>query len=184
MPTRMLNWRVFWAFWLTGLGLFFLIAASNSYLVTPMVPAGIIDHQSAATAARVDAIHASWKEAGVNGFATASMVIDLIFIGVYAVGGTLGAILIQRSARQRGLRVFGGFIFLAYLIFALLDYSETISELVQQLSSHGNGTLAMIAAAVRPLKMFAFLAASVATIIALIWYRLARQRNPRGSGSI
>lgn len=178
MPRSLMRWPVFWILWLTGLALFLFIGATNSYLSTPVAPMGIIDHQSAATAARVDEIYASWSKAGVNDFAAASMLIDLLFIGIYSFGGAIGAVMILRASRHRLLRAFGFFALLSYVLFALLDYVETVSELIQQLSGRGNDTLAMLAADTQPLKMTAFLTASAATIIVLIWYRFVAPREP------
>ena len=179
MPEAFIKRRVFWLLWLTGLALFFFIVATNLYLITPTAPAGIIDHQSAATAARVNAIHASWKDAGVNGFATTSMLIDLLFITLYALGGLVGALQIRRSTQSRGLRLFTTLIVLLYGTFAALDYAETFSELVQQLTGQGNDALALIAATARPLKMSAFLLGSLCTVVSLIWHHLSSPNRRR-----
>ena len=75
----------FWRYWLFGLLLFAAMIALNPTLSTSVSPMGISDHQTAGTAAKVDAIQQAWKAAGVLLIARASMLIDL-FSSVCTVG--------------------------------------------------------------------------------------------------
>ncbi|ANI79262.1 hypothetical protein [Sphingobium sp. EP60837] len=147
---------------------------ANGYLANNAAPNGIIDHQLAGSAERVDDIHASWSAAGVDSIATASMMIDLLFIGVSASAGVLGASLIHTRTKSKPLLHFSKLICLMFLAFALLDYSETVPELIQQICGHGNDTLAIIAATVQPIKLIAFLGGVATLVIALIWCKVTK----------
>lgn len=168
----MLNWRLFWILWLSGLALLLGLFAAGGQLVTSVAPDGVLDHQSAATAARVDAIYASWAEADVIGVATAGFVVDLLFIGVYSLGGAIGALLLVREGHQNGLRYLAKIAVGLYILFFLADVTETTSQLIQHLSGHGSDTLAALAAAVQPAKAVFFLLASAATLTGLLWRKL------------
>jgi hypothetical protein len=166
--------RRFWRFWLGGLSLFALLIASNVCLMTDVAPSGIGDHQQAASAIRVDAIHASWQAAGVMGLAKLGMVGDLIFIGVYSLGAAAGGLLFVRTKRT-ALRRLGALIMVAAAVFCLTDYVETICQLVQALQERGSDTLAGIAAMVRPAKSVAFLITFFGLLAALALRRTARR---------
>lgn len=177
MRTVSISWKLVWVLWILAIALFAFIAGTNGHLATAAAPNGIVDHQGAATAARVNEIQASWKADGVNGFATASMIVDLIFIGVYLLAGATAAILICRSTRIRALWTLATISLCIYILFAVLDYGETVSQLIQQVSGSGNDGLAALAAAVAPIKMLAFLTAAMTTVVALIWFRWERLRR-------
>lgn len=61
--------RNFWRFWLGGSLILAIMIAMNPLFVNDVSPWGIRDHQSAGTAARVNAIQAAWQAAGVMDFA-------------------------------------------------------------------------------------------------------------------
>lgn len=168
--------RRFWRFWLSGLLLFALLIASNVWLMTDVAPAGIGDHQQAGTAARVDAIHASWQAAGVMGLAKLGMVGDLIFIGVYSFGAVMGGLLFIRT-RQPILRRVGALVVIAAIVFCVTDYVETICQFIQASQERGNDMLAGIAATVRPAKSVAFLITFFGLLATLLLRRTARRAS-------
>ena len=168
MP-NLYNWRNFWIFWGGGLALFAWLVASGGVLETAVAPDGILDHQAAATAARVDAIQASWAEAGLLDIARWGMIVDLVFIGLYMSGGIIGGRLIWQQAKSPTLKKLGLLCVLSYFLFGLTDYVETVSQLVQLLQNRGSDILAGIAAVARPVKLAAGLVGTIAMVSALIW---------------
>lgn len=168
---KYLPWRLFWASWLGGLALLIGLMVTGDRLRTPEAPNGILDHQSAATSERVDAIYTSWVDAGVASFATSSMVADLLFIAVYSFGGVLGARLLIRRAPRGFLRYLAMATVGLYVVFFLTDAIETVSQLVQHLSGRGSDSLAHTAATMQPIKIMAFLLASLGTICSLLLHR-------------
>lgn len=168
--------RRFWRFWLSGLLLLALLILSNIWLMTEVAPAGIGDHQLAGTAARVDAIHASWRAAGVMGLAKLGMIGDLVFIGIYSVGSVAGGLLFIRTY-QPILRRLGVLVVVAALVFCLADYVETICQFIQTSRERGNDSLAAIAASVRPAKSVAFLSTFFGLLAALFLRRTARRAS-------
>ena len=77
--------RLFWYCWLGGLLFLVILIVMNPLFVNDVSPWGIRDHQSAGSAARVDAIQAAWHAAGVMGYARWGIALDLIYIAVYSV---------------------------------------------------------------------------------------------------
>lgn len=168
MPKYM-NWRNFWIFWLGGLAVFLFNVTTIGPLMTDVAPTGILDHQSAGTAERVDAIQQSWAVAGQMNYAKWSMITDLIFIGLYSIGGILGGRLIWQEARSPSLKKLGLFMVLIYFLFGLFDYVETLSQITQLLQNEGSNLLAGIAAMARPPKILTWIIGTVGMIIALVW---------------
>ncbi len=170
-----INWRNFLIFWLGGIALFLVVVVTGGPLITDTAPAGILDHQSAATAERVDAIQLSWAEAGKMNYAKWSMIGDLVFIGLFTIGGILGGRLIWQEAQSPSLKKLGLFMVLTYFLFGLFDYVETLSQITQLLQAKGSDTLASIAAFARPPKIATWIIGTVGMIVALIWrYRERR----------
>lgn len=164
-----ISWRNFWIFWLCGLALFLFNVGTSGPLMTDVAPTGILDHQSAGTAERVDAIQQSWAAAGQMNYAKWSMITDLVFIGLYSIGGILGGRLIWQEARSPSLKKLGLFMVLIYFLFGLFDYIETISQITQLLQNEGNDMLASIAAIARPPKILTWIIGTVGIVVALIW---------------
>lgn len=173
-PTPRGGWRIFWSLYVIGWALLAAQAATNGRLATAASPRGILDHQVAGTAARVDEIQSAWATAGTLSFARLSMGVDLLFIGFATVAGVFGAVLIFRDGRSAALRAVGAVAGAAMLVFGLADYTETISQVVQVVSA-GSDPLAALAASVNAIKIGAFLFGSVALIIALIWRGMTSQ---------
>ncbi len=163
------NWRNFWIFWGGGLALFLYLISSGGTLETAVAPNGILDHQSAATAERVNAIQQSWADAGVLDVARLGMIGDLVFITLYMSGGIIGGRLIWQHARSPALKKLGLFCVVAYFLFGLSDYVETTSQLAQLLQGQGSDLLAGTAALARPVKIVAWIGGTLAILVALIW---------------
>ena len=170
-----ISWRNFWIFWLGGLLVFAILVLSGGELSTDIAPAGILDHQSGGSAERIDAIQQSWVEAGVLDLARWGMIGDFVFIGLYTIGGIMGGRLIWQYAQSPSLKKLGLVCVLAYAIFGLSDYVETISQFIQLVGEQGSDTLAGFAAFAQPIKVLTFIAGTLAMIIALIWYRSERR---------
>ena len=163
------NWRNFWIFWVGGLAVFAILIATSGPLMTDIAPQGILDHQSAATAERVNAIQQSWAAIGKMNFARWAMIADLVFITLYMSGGIIGGRLIWQQAKSPTLKKVGLLCVLAYFLFGLTDYVETVSQLIQVVREQGSDLLAGTAALVRPIKILAWIVGTVAMIAALIW---------------
>ncbi|MEP2104053.1 MAG: hypothetical protein ABJP02_13380 [Parasphingorhabdus sp.] len=168
MP-KFISWRNFWIFWLGGLAVFVFNVATSGPLMTDVAPTGILDHQSAATAERVNAIQQSWAAAGQMNYAKWSMITDLVFIGLYTIGGILGGRLLWQEARSPSLKKLGLAMVLTYFLFGVFDYVETISQITQVLQQQGSDMLAGIAAFARPPKILTWIIGTVGIIVALIW---------------
>ena len=169
------TWRNFWIFWLGGVLVFAVLVATGGILQTEIAPNGILDHQAAGTADRVNEIQQSWAQTGVLDSARWGMIGDLVFIGLYTVGGIFGGRLMWHHAQSPALKQFGLAIIIIYFLFGLTDYLETISQFIQLLQMQGSDLLSGAAAFARPVKVGAFVIGTLAMIFALIWYRLERR---------
>ncbi|MEP3224626.1 MAG: hypothetical protein ABJO01_01535 [Parasphingorhabdus sp.] len=174
MPGYM-TWRNFWIFWLSGFSIFLLVVVTSGPLITDVAPQGILDHQSAATGQRVDAIQQSWAAAGQLNYAKWSMIGDLVFIGLYAIGGIIGGRLLWQEAESPSLKKLGLFLVLIYFAFGLFDYIETISQFIQLSQQQGSDMLAGIAAFAQPPKIATWIIGTGGIIIALIWRHRERR---------
>lgn len=159
--------RAFLWSWIGGLVLFAIVIALGMPLVLTEVPGGILDHQAAATAAEVDRIQAAWRSAGLWNQAAIAMAGDLVFIGVYGIGCVLGGLWFFLSTNQT-LRILGIVGLLSGATFLLTDYAETISQFIQLWRFEGDDDLAGLAATVRPIKVAAWIVATLAILIALL----------------
>jgi hypothetical protein len=173
MPESKLE-RRFWRFWLGGLLILAAMIAMNPWFVTDVSPWGIRDHQSAGTAARVDAIQMAWQAAGVLDLARFGIAIDLIYIGVYSFGAYCGGRLFAQSTRPH-IRRLGWIIVVAAIIVGVADYAETTCQFVQAMTFEGSDVLAGIAATAQPIKSTAFLTSFLGLLAALFFRRMARR---------
>ncbi len=164
----------FWRYWLFGLLLFAAMIALNPTLSTSVSPMGISDHQTAGTAAKIDAIQRAWQAAGVLLIARASMMIDLLFIGVYSWGAWNGGKFMRRDASPNVRRI-GGLVMGASLVFLVTDYAETFCQFIQVMQFKGNNALANVAATVQPVKTLAWIVTFVGLLAALLLRRMARR---------
>lgn len=167
--SNLYSWRNFWIFWGGGMALFLFLVVTSGALETAVSPGGILDHQSAGTAARVNAIQQAWAKAGVIDTARWRMIADLVFITLYMSGGIIGGRLIWQRAKSPSLKKLGLVCVLVYFIFGMTDYIETTSQLIQLVRVQGSDLLAGTAALVRPVKILAWIVGTVAMIAALLW---------------
>ena len=165
--------RNFWQFWLSGLLILAAMIAMNPWFVTDLSPWGIRDHQSAGTAARVDAIQMAWQAAGVLGPARLGIAIDLVYIAVYSFGAYYGGRLFAQSTKPT-LRRLGWIIVAAAMIVGVADYAETICQFIQIMQFKGSDVLAGIAATAQPIKTTAFLTSFFGLLTALFIRRMTR----------
>jgi hypothetical protein len=166
--------RNFWRYWLGGLLILAIMIAMNPWFSNEVSPWGIRDHQSAATAARVDAIQAAWQAAGVMGLARIGMAMDLVYIGIYSFGAYCGGRLFAASARP-ALRRLGVVVIVAAITVGIADYAETICQFTQAMSFKGSDLLAGIAATAQPIKSVAFLISFFGLLAALAVRRMTRR---------
>lgn len=164
----------FWRFWLGGLLILAAMIAMNPWFVTDVSPWGIRDHQSAGTAARVDAIQAAWQAARVLARARLGMAIDLVYIAVYSFGAYCGGRMFAQSQKPT-LRRLGWIIVAAAAIVGVADYAETICQFIQIMTFRGNDKLAGIAATAQPIKTTAFLVSFFGLLTALLIRRISRR---------
>ena len=170
-----ITWRNFWIFWVGGLLVFAALVFTGSALQTEIVPGGILDHQAAGTAERINAIHQSWNDAGVLSKARSGMIADLLFISLYAIGGIIGGRLLWQHSGSPALKKLGLLLIITYFLFGLSDYVETVSQLTQLLNQKGSDILAGIAATAQPIKSLTFIVGTLGMIAGLIWYRFDRR---------
>lgn len=157
--------------WLISLAVFALVMAASASITQGDVTFGIIDHQAAGTASRVDEIQTQWREGGVLSLAIIAMMADLAWIWIYALGSYLAGR--EFATKRRGvLRFLGLFICAAAIVFGITDYTETISQFIQLLQGQGSDTLAGIAAFMQPIKIAAFMAAFIGVIVAIVADRI------------
>lgn len=158
--------RRFWTFWLSGIFLLAVQIVMNVWLVTEATPLGMGDHQAAGNAARVNYIHAAWAASGVMDLAIYSMELDLIFIGIYAWGAFAGGRMFSAAPHPMLARL-GKVIMVAAIGFAITDYAETISQLIQAAFTGGHELLSGVAATARPIKTILFLVTFFGVLVGL-----------------
>lgn len=158
--------------WAAGLAAFVVVIWMHLPLTIAQVPGGIGDHQSAGSAARVDAIQSAWSEAGLQGRALSAMITDVVFVLIYGTG----CIAFGKAARAvpgKAYAVLGRLLWIAGWIFLLTDLAETTAQIAQLTSGEGSDTLAGLAAGVGPAKITAmatsFLAGPVLAV--MVWLR-------------
>ncbi|MDJ0977959.1 MAG: hypothetical protein QNI87_05430 [Erythrobacter sp.] len=162
---------LFW--WLGGLSIFAVSIVLHAPLAIDAVPAGILDHQAAPDAARVDAVQGAWRAAGLLGQARVAMVCDLVFIGVYGTGGVLAG-LRYRGSESRALSGLGWVILASAVTFLITDYLETLAQLTQLMRFSGNDFLAGLASSLGSVKVLSFLATLFVPALALFVERATR----------
>ncbi len=169
------NERAFRRYWPAGLALFAFVIWLSWPLAIPQVPGGILDHQAAGTAAQVDRIQQAWIAANLYERARTAMIGDLVFIGVYGLGAWYGGLAFMEHSAPK-LRRLGMLVIAASALFVLTDYTETIAQFKQLLEQRGSDGLSAIAAAVRPVKIVAW----VVTFVGIIAGLAVRRKTPTG----
>jgi len=153
-------------FWLISLAVFIVVIGLSASVTQGDVNLGIIEHQAAGTASRVNEIQTQWREGGVRNLAIAAVAGDLAWIWIYALGSFLAGR--EFATKRHGvLRAMGMVICAAAVVFGITDYTETISQFIQLLRDSGSDNLARIAAFMQPIKIAAFLVAFFGVILAL-----------------
>lgn len=152
-------------FWIGGLVAFAIVILLGLPLSIAEVPGGILDHQAAGSAKRVNEIHAAWEAGGLIGTARIAMFADLIFIGIYGLGSVLGGWYYYRTGTGI-VRTIGLIIIICAMIFLITDYGETSAQLVQVQRDTGSDKLAGFAATMRPIKVAVWIGTFVGIIAA------------------
>ncbi len=158
--------------WLYGLVAFAIVIAVGIPLGIEQVPGGILDHQSAGTAERVDQIQAAWAAAGLRTTAIIAMAGDLIFIGIYGWGSYVAG----RSFSHIGpglLRAIGLLVMAAAIVFLITDYLETTLQIIQLLRDQGSDWMAGTAATARPIKAAAWIVTFVGVIAGYLTWKFS-----------
>lgn len=158
--------RRFWWFWTGGLAIMAVMIAINPIFVSDVSPWGIRDHQSAGSAAQIDAIHSAWLAAGVMEYAKAMVALDFAYIALYSFGAFCGGRMFL-AANRPALKVLGAIIMVAAVVIAVADTIETVCQLIQAMQVKGDDTLAGIAATAQPIKSTGFFTSLVAIPLAL-----------------
>lgn len=151
--------------WLIGLALFIPLIALGVMLLAA-TDYGILDHQQAGSADRVETIQRAWREAGLRWLAIVAMLGDLVFITLYSAGAFVAG---------RSLLGAGGVVRVAGLVgmasapaFYLADTIETGLQLYQLLADEGSDRLATIVAAMQIPKLAAWISSFLAIATALL----------------
>ena len=165
-----LSRRRFLIVWLGGLLAFGVAIWLHQPLAVEGVPDGIMAHQRAGSAERVDEIHRAWSAADVYRTAFTAMVSDLAFIAIYTLGSLLGGFYFLTGGAG-SLRTLGALLVFAALVFGATDFTETWLQLDQLMAGAGDDRQAAIAAAMYWPKVGSFLACLLLPVIGLVLER-------------
>ncbi len=160
--------------WLFGLTLFFIVVLLGIWLKQSS-GIGIVDHQIAGTAERVNEIQMQWRTSGMRWLAIAAMTGDLIFIGVYSLGAWRAGRSISRISAPL-LSVIGWIIAVAAVAFCFTDYVETILQFIQLVREQGSDTLARTAAAMQGMKVASWIVTFVGVLLGLAIAHFSHKR--------
>lgn len=151
------------------MALFVVLFYLNEPLLSEISPNGIGDHRSAGSATAVNLVQSHWKATGLLPAARFNLLIDMIFLAVYALGGLIGGNLIWQKAHSKNLKRLGLLTAFIFAIYGISDALETIAQLIQLLSMRGNDFLAQLIIFVRPVTISMFLIGSLSMVISLLW---------------
>lgn len=157
--------RIDLKYWLIGLAIFGFLIVSSA-LLHGDAPFGIVDHQAAGTAERVDMIQMAWREAGLRSLTIASMFVDLVFIAVYTIGSWKAGKSL-RALEGRFVITLGWVIMMSAVVFCLSDYLETTLQVVQMLADKGSDSMAATAAFAQPIKVAAWITTFIGVLVAI-----------------
>lgn len=163
----MISRRRFLMFWIGGLVAFVIALSLHLPLTIEAVPEGIVDHQTATTAARVDAIQQAWAEAGVYRDAYTAMLSDFGFILLYGIGSLLGGLYFLRTG-QGTLRWIGWALTASAVVFLASDLTETTMQIQQLAAGEGDDAKAHLAAAMHYPKLISWIACFILPLNGLI----------------
>lgn len=158
--------------WPLGLLAFAVVIWLSMPLDIDGVPGGILAHQSAGSGPMVDAIQRLWTEAGLYDRALYAMYGDIAFITIYGLGSWYAGLHFMQDAAPR-IRRLGIMLVIAAIVFLATDYTETFAQVIQLTQQRGSDTLAGIAAAVRPVKVAAWVVTFLGVIAALVVRRIS-----------
>ncbi len=176
MPKTSATMRGFLICWFLGWALFILVGILQPVAGDGLGQFGMEAHRRAGTADMVNAIHSYWQNIGIYDRATWSLVVDLLFITAFSIGGVLGGLLLRQNMHTNIRRV-GLLAIVAHIVFAVSDYAETISQLIQMVDGTGSDSLANIAAFARPIKIQSFLIAVAAIAIGFIASKIVARKT-------
>lgn len=162
--------RAFWITFAAACTVLAVMAVGNMLVAVPgVVPGGILDHQAAGNAARVDDIQRAWRSEAPPFAPHVLMVLDFVFIPLAAAAACLGGL----SLWRRGVRALGAVAMLAGLAAAGLDLTETGAQAIQLWRDAGDDGLARLAAALVEPKLTAYVVANGALLAGMV---LSRQK--------
>jgi len=163
----MVSKRRFLMFWIGGLIAFVVALVLHMPLTLDSVPEGIVDHQTATTAARVDFIQREWANAGVYRSAFSAMVADFVFIALYSLGSLLGGFYFI-SKGPGTLRLIGWALVASAFVFLVSDTLETWMQIQQLAAGEGSDAKAAIAASMHYPKLASWIACFILPLNGLI----------------
>lgn len=163
----MISKRRFMMVWIGGLVAFAVTVWLHLPLALDNVPQGIVDHQVAGTAARVDFIQREWAVAGVYRTALTAMASDFAFILLFGLGSLMGGCYFRRGS-SHALRIIGNVLLLSAVVFLASDLIETTMQVRQLLSGKGDDTMAATAAAMHYPKLASWIACFILPLNGLI----------------
>lgn len=166
----MITRRRFMMVWVGGLVAFAVTLWLHLPLTLDTVPQGIVDHQVAGNAARVDYIQREWSAAGLYRAALTAMLSDVAFILLYGSGSLLGGFYFHRHGSGR-LRWVGKLLIIAAVVFLASDLTETTLQIRQLLAGRGDDTAAAIAAAMHYPKLVSWIACFILPLNGIILAR-------------
>lgn len=142
--------------WLSGLIAFVIAVSLHMPLSLASVPEGIVAHQTAGNAARVDYIQREWALAGVYESAMVAMIADFFFIILFGTGSLMAG-LYYRSHGRGWLRTIGKVTAVAAVIFLASDLTETTMQIQQLRAGQGNDEMAALAKAMHYPKLVSWI---------------------------
>lgn len=157
--------------WLIGLAVFALVVALGMWLQQASA-FGIVEHQLAGTAERVNEIQQAWRADGVRWLAILAMIADLVFIGVYGWGSWIAGRSFMAMKRKR-LQWLGAFIAAGAAVFLLTDYVETVLQIIQLVRESGSDAMAQTAASMQQAKIAAWMVTFFGVIAGLLVRRFS-----------
>lgn len=160
--------RPFWVLLALAWVVFALMAAGEFALKASGQPFGILDHQSAGTAARAAQIQQSWAESGRLVLAQCLVALDFIFIALSALACSLGG----WSLIRQGVRALGGVALIGASAAFATDLLETANQALQLFGSAPSDAQAGQAKAMVEPKLTAYVVGNGALCAGLVLRRL------------
>jgi hypothetical protein len=166
----MITRKRFVMIWTGGLVAFAVTLWLHLPLTLETVPQGIVDHQIAGNASRVDYVQSQWVAAGVYRTALTAMASDIAFILLYGLGSLLGGLYFRRHG-QGTLRMIGNALSLSAVMFLVSDLTETALQIQQLVAAKGDDAKAAVAAAMHYPKLVSWIACFILPLNGLILER-------------